>query len=228
MFYNNLCKHIGKENKLIIIFDGPPASGKTTCSIITARKLRFLYLKYKALGPINIVSTLIIRIAPDLSKNPSYIKTKEDPLLLLKSQMLKKIRFIIFLTELLYKIFQVITLIMLSTIYKRLVIDEFFTLRAANYINVYLHKGLSKRQAELLIRIDLALLKALAKHHPIYYIYIDRDTEELKHLWHNREHDKEYSEKYLTLVRLVWKTYKNYISGSAQIHQNLVRFKCYS
>ena len=209
MFYNILYKH--RNKKIIIIFDGPPASGKTTRSIITAQKLRFLYLKYKALGLINIISILLMQIAPNLSKNPSYIKTKEDPLLLLKPQMLEKIRFITFLTELLYKVFQAIKLVMLSTICKGLVIDEFFTLRAANYINVYLYKGLGKRQAELLIRIDLALLKALAKHNSLYYIYLDRDAEELKRLWRNRERDKEYSEKYLTLVRIVWKTYRDRI-----------------
>jgi len=62
-----------------------------------------------------------------------------------------------------------------------------------------------------LIRIDLALLKALAKHNSLYYIYVDRDAEELKRLWRNRERDKEHSEKYLTLVRIVWKTYRDRI-----------------
>jgi len=225
MFYNNLCKRV-MEKRLVIIFDGPPASGKSTYSTIMARKLRVSHLKYKTLGPINVISTFIIRIAPDLSKDPNYVKTKEDPLLLLRSQILKKIRFVTFLTELPYKIFQAIMLILLSILCKGLVIDEFFTLRAANYINVHLHKGLSKQQAELLMRIDLTLLKVLAKLNSVHYIYIDRRNEELKCLWCNREHDKEYSKKYLKLVRLVWKSYKNYISSFAQIHQNLVRSIC--
>ena len=205
MFYN-------RKKRFIIIFDGPPASGKTTRAMITARKLHCLHLKYKALGLVNIISVLIVRIAPDLSKNSSYIKTKEDPILLIKSQILKKMKFIAFLTELLYKMVQIVLLIILSTICRKLVIDEFFALRAANYINIYLHNGLGKRQAELLIRIDLALLKALAKGHSLYYIYVDRETKELRRFWHKRERDKKYSEKYLALVRLVWKAYRNQIN----------------
>ncbi|MEM4452771.1 MAG: hypothetical protein QW182_06170 [Thermosphaera sp.] len=124
---------------------------------------------------------------------------------------------IIFLAEIPYKILQAALLIILSLIYSCLIIDEFLVLRIANYVNVYLHGGLNKWHAELLIRIDLALLRILAKHGTIQYIYIDRCIEELKNLWHKREFDKEYSETYLILVRLVWKTYQTEISSLTQV-----------
>ncbi|MEM0262217.1 MAG: hypothetical protein QXN17_06155 [Nitrososphaerota archaeon] len=108
-------------------------------------------------------------------------------------------------------------LIALSFICSYLVIDEFLVLRIANYVNVYLHGGLSRWQAELLIRTDLALLKVLAKHGNIRYIYIDRPIEELKNLWYKREFNKEYSETYLILVRLIWKIYQPEISRLTKV-----------
>ncbi|MEM2703845.1 MAG: hypothetical protein QXR45_11870 [Candidatus Bathyarchaeia archaeon] len=208
------------ENKSTIIFDGPPASGKTTLSRILAQRFHCPYMHYKALGFINIISTAILRLIRRYSiTQVKPIRTKEDPVLLLEPRLLKRMRWIIFLVELPYKMFQVMMLGILSIICSYLVIDEFFTLRAANYINVYFHGGLSKRQAELLMRIDLALLRTLAKHRGILYIYIDRPVEELKNLWHKREHDKEYSEEYLAIVRLIWKMYQAQISDFAQIQQ---------
>ncbi|MEM2562252.1 MAG: hypothetical protein QXT06_07995 [Candidatus Bathyarchaeia archaeon] len=204
--------------KKFIIFDGPPASGKTTRSRILARKLRCPYLRYKTLGFANILSTIIIRLAPGYSiTRIKHLRTKEDPVLLLDSRLLSKMQLIIFLAEIPYKILQVTLLIVLSLIYSCLIIDEFLVLRIANYVNVYLHGGLSKWHAELLIRIDLALLRVLAKHGTIQYIYIDRCIEELKNLWHKREFNKAYSETYLILVRLIWKTYQTEISSLTRV-----------
>ncbi|MEM0057178.1 MAG: hypothetical protein QXH96_01705 [Candidatus Geothermarchaeota archaeon] len=204
--------------RFIIIFDGPPASGKTTRSRILAQKLRSPYLHYKVLGFVNTLSTIIIRLAPRYSMTRlKHFRTKEDPVLLLDSRLLNKMKLIIFLAEIPYKILQVVLLIALSFICSYLVIDEFLVLRIANYVNVYLHGGLSRWQAELLIRTDLALLKVLAKHGNIRYIYIDRHIEELKNLWYKREFNKEYSETYLILVRLIWKIYQPEISRLTKV-----------
>ncbi|MEM2704802.1 MAG: hypothetical protein QXR45_16775 [Candidatus Bathyarchaeia archaeon] len=207
-------------SKIIFIFDGPPASGKTTLSKRLAQKLHCPYLRYKALGYANIISTVILQLIPRYSIiRIKSIQTKEDPVLLLDSCLLRKMRLIIFLTEIPYKISQAIMLLFLSFIYRFLVIDEFFTLRIANYINVYLHGGLSDWQVKLLIRIDLALLRVLAKHKSILYIYTNRHIEELKKLWHKREYNKKYSEEYLTIVRFIWKMYQETIGDFAQILQ---------
>lgn len=204
------------QKKLVFVFDGPPASGKTTLSEVLARNLRSARFRYKCLGAANIFSAVILRLAQGHSKIQNKpTQMMGDPVLLLNRCLLERIRPIVFITELPYKMFQLIAVAALCLTNRCLVIDEFFVLRAANYINVYLHGGLNWWQSELLMRIDLALLKALAKRRLILYIYIHRHIDDLKKLWRKRENNEEYSEWFLALVRAVWRTHRAQIASLA-------------
>ncbi|MEM4482002.1 MAG: hypothetical protein QXV04_04700, partial [Desulfurococcaceae archaeon] len=197
--------------KFIIIFDGPPASGKTTRSRILVRKLCCPVIQYRAIGLANFISTVIFRLTPAfLETNINHIKG--DPVLFIKRQVLERIRSIIFLTELLYKFLQTLKLLIFSLSFKCLIIDEFFILRTANYINVYLYGGLKKWQVILLMRLDIALLRMLSHIGNLHYTYINRHTNELRRLWYKRSHSKDYpSGKYLMLIQIVWRKNKEII-----------------
>lgn len=199
---------------VVLIIDGPPASGKTTLSKVISSYLNCVRMKYKALGVINIISALLINtIFRRVTLRKELIKRKEDPVLLLDLNILIRLRHVIFLTELVYKALQAFLLIMtlytliLLSFYRQrcLVIDEFLVLRTANYINLHIHGGLSGWHLMLLRRLDMSVFQVLTRCCVLRYIYIDRSLREILDLWNKREMGKPYSYRYLAIVRLVWK-----------------------
>lgn len=202
----------------IILLDGPPASGKTTICKILSKRYCCPCVRYKCLGFANVIAKIILKLTTrDSNLLTCLVSRKEDPILLLGTSFLRKNRHVIFLLEIPYKVLQVILICLLVKVRNCIIIDEFLSLRVANYINMYIHGGLSRCHMEILIRLDLASLITFALSKSAFYIYVDRRLEELERMWSQREHNKEYSRLFLALVRATWKKYKPLICRFVQI-----------
>jgi hypothetical protein len=209
MFYNNLCKHIGKKNKLIIIFDGPPASGKSTIATFLKHSFNAKIYCYKRLGFVNIVAKLLIGIAPHLRVCRFADEHFVDSVMIIDSNLLKKISFLTFYLEIAYKFLQYCLLFMHILTESNVVVDEGPSLGWANYLSLMLSKKVLKPyHVDLLMRLDLQLLRALSRLRRIHMYFIDRSQEKLSILWHRKGSKSPYGIMYASLVRYSFRLFE--------------------
>jgi hypothetical protein len=199
---------------MIVIVDGPPATGKSTIAVLLAKRLDAGIYSFKRLGFVNFLAEFLLRITPSVSmlsgKGVSggfrvieVLKhERRDPILLIDSNFLKGITFIIFLLEIVYKCVRLFFLSVSVLIYRNIVVDEWFSLEWANYYNLVFHKKAFKpRHVEVLMRLDISFLRCLSRAKGIHVYFIDRDWRRLALFWRKRGHVMCYDTKYATLVK---------------------------
>ena len=100
---------------MIIIVDGPPASGKSTIAMYVAKRLGFKVYRFKRLGFLNLYAELLLQISSlrdmlsDMgvhagSRILQVLKRDEkDPILFVSSRFLQRTSLVNFLLEAIYK-----------------------------------------------------------------------------------------------------------------------------
>jgi hypothetical protein len=210
---------------MLVIIDGPPASGKSTLASFLAKKFSARIYSFKRLGFLNLSAELLLRIMPSLSifsgktRRVKVIqelkRERKDPVLFISSSFLQRIASINFLLEVIYKYVRIFSLIILALMYKSIIVDEWFSLEWANYYNLMVYKKAFKpRHVEVLMRLDILFLRFLSKAIRIRVYFIDRDQEKLTLFWRIRGHKMPYDIRYAALTRyffnLFTHTYKEY------------------
>jgi hypothetical protein len=199
---------------VIIVIDGPPASGKSTVATFLVGRFGFKVYSFKRLGFLNLFAELLLRIAPSASMF-SNVKTSEDlkiiqilkreridTILFISSKYLKRMVFINFLLEVVYKLVKFLSIIILALMYRNVVVDEWFSLGWANYYNLMIRReAFRSRHVEVLMRLDIAFLRLLSKVSRVHVYFIDRSQEKLALLWHRRGHITPYDTRFAILVR---------------------------
>jgi hypothetical protein len=201
---------------MIIIIDGPPASGKST--LVRFLKLRYCANTYcyKRLGLNNVFYALLLRIAPGL-QCCRLEGDRVDPITLVDPNYLMKMSILTLILEIIYKCTEYFLLLLLALMDRCLIIDEWFSLGWANYFNLLLFKkALRPSHVIFLMRFDLKFLYMLSRFHKIYYYFIDRSLEKLEMFWCKRENTTPYDIRYTLLVRYSFRLF-NEISGKYRI-----------
>jgi len=192
---------------MIIVVDGPPASGKSTIVEYLRRRHGFSVHRYKRLGLVNTLM-LLLWINLQSKEVKHYIHDKVDPVILVSPSYLEKLSWLLFGLEAVYKCVRYASLLFLALMCRNIVIDEWFSLGWANYFNLMSFKRALKREhVAFLVRIDLASLRVLSKVHDVYYCFIDRSLEKLKSNWHKRGHKVPYDVKFSLLARCAFKLF---------------------
>jgi DNA polymerase III delta prime subunit len=199
---------------VIIIIDGPPASGKSTIAMYLARRLGCRVYRFKRLGFLNLYAELLLKAIilrgifsnvgmPGSPKIVQVLKHEErDPILFISSRFLRRTAFVNFLLEAIYKYVVFFSLIVLISMYKSVVIDEWFSLGWANYYNLLVYKKAFKlMHVEVLVKLDILSLRLLSGMSRVCVYFIDRSWEKLALFWRRRGHITPYDVKYATLVR---------------------------
>ena len=186
---------------MILVIDGPPASGKSTLVRLLARNYRTKTFRYKRLGLINILSTLLLKMME--SKQGCRLGGDcVDPVILVDSKYLKRISALTTTLEVVYKFVMYASLLSLALLKQDLVIDEGASLGWANYLNLMLSKkALKPSQVSILMRLDLVVFRTLARIQKIYYYFVDRDLRELETLWRKRGNIAPYDVKHFLMVK---------------------------
>ena len=199
---------------MIIIVDGPPASGKSTIATFLAKKFSCKVYSFKRLGFLNLYAEFLLHITPSVGMHgnggrsesfkvlQALKRERRDPILFINPRFLEKMTFIAFLLEVIYKCQRFFLLIMLTLTYKCIVVDEGFSLGWANYYNLMAHKKVFKpRHVKVLMRLDISLLRFLSRTKNVHVYFIDRDWSKLALFWRRRGHVTHYDVKYATLVK---------------------------
>ncbi|ADG90845.1 hypothetical protein [Thermosphaera aggregans] len=199
---------------MIIIIDGPPASGKSTIVVFLARRFSFKVYGFKRLGFLNLFAELLLRVilsvsvlsvmkvSEDLKTMQVLKRERRDPILLISSGLLKRIAFIDFLLEAIYKFVRFFLFIILALMCRNVVIDEWFSLGWANYYNLMIRKkAFMPRHVEMLMRLDIMFLRFLSRVSRIRVYFIDRSREKLTLFWRRRGHVTPYDARFAILVR---------------------------
>jgi len=186
---------------MIIIIDGPPASGKST--LIEFLRLRYCIntYSYKRLGLNNVFYALLLRIVPGLQC--CRLKgDRVDPITLVNPTYLMRMPILTLILEIMYKCIEYFLLLLLALMNRCLIIDEWFSLGWANYLSLMLFKkALKHHHVIFLVKLDLNFLYIFSKLHKIYYYFMDRSLGKLEMFWHKRGNIMSYDVKYLLLVR---------------------------
>ncbi|MGC9086687.1 MAG: hypothetical protein ACP5IT_10895, partial [Thermoproteota archaeon] len=201
----------------VIIIDGPPASGKTTLVKFLKHSYNGISYSYKRLGFANILMKMLMKIVPSIGKGMDYDHMRDDPVVIVDIYFLRKISFIIFLSEIMYKFIQYVTIVLLSLISKIVIVDEGPSLGWANYLNLFFYlKCLSSSSVALLMRLDVQALRLLFKLCNVQLYFVDRTQDELNIFWHKRGHKVPYNIKFASIVRysfkLLTEEYKNILT----------------
>jgi hypothetical protein len=199
---------------MILIIDGPPASGKSTIAVFLARRLGSKVYNFKRLGFLNLFAELLLQITPSVSilggkrvhESSKLIQVlkheRRDPLLFISSRFLQRIAFINFLLEVIYKYVRFLSLTVSALMYRNIVVDEWFSLGWANYYNLIVYKKAFKpKHIEVLIRLDIQFLRFLSKISEAHVYFIDREQEKLILFWRRRGHITSYDIRYMILVK---------------------------
>jgi len=189
----------------LVIFDGVPASGKTTM----VRSFRYSHgiksYNYKRLGLVNIATEILMRIAPHLQMNEFICG---DPVMGMDATFLRKISSMILSLEILYKFMQYSLIFLAIFTNKTVVVDEGPSLGWANYLNLLYNKNaLGRNGVVLLMRLDLRFLWFISKFHKVQIYFIDRDQATLNIFWQFKGHKTPYDVRYANMVRYSFKLF---------------------
>ncbi len=199
---------------MIIIVDGPPASGKSTIATFLAKKFSCKVYSFKRLGFLNLYAEFLLHITPSANMHGNVGRSgrfkvlqvvkreRRDPILLINPRFLEKTTFINFLLEVIYKYVRFSLLVASALTSRRIIVDEWFSLEWANYYNLmYYKKAFKPRHVEVLMRLDISLLSFLSGAKRVHVYFIERDWSKLALFWRRRGHVTHYDVKYATLVK---------------------------
>jgi hypothetical protein len=199
---------------VILIVDGPPASGKSTIVMFLAKRLSHKVYTFKRLGLLNLYAEFLLHITPSVDMHGNGERSegfkvlqvlkreRRDPILLISSGLLKRIAFIDFLLEAIYKFVRFFLFIILALMCRNVVVDEWFSLGWANYYNLMIRKkAFMPRHVEMLMRLDIMFLRFLSRVSRIRVYFIDRSREKLTLFWRRRGHVTPYDTRFAILVR---------------------------
>jgi hypothetical protein len=218
---------------MIVIIDGPPASGKSTLASFLAKKFNARIYSFKRLGFLNLSAELLFRIIPSVSmlsgkrvsRRAKVIqmlkRERKDPVLFIDTSFLQKMAFINLLLEVFYKYVRFFLLIVLVLMYRNIIVDEWFSLGWANYYNIAVYKKAFKpKYVKMLIRLDMQILYFLSKINKVFIFFIDRNQEKLTLFWRRRGHIILYDVKYAILARYFFNLFA-YLCEKYKVSVNL-------
>jgi hypothetical protein len=198
----------------VTFVDGPPACGKTTFIAQLRTSLRVRVVGYKAFGLANLLSQWVLRLAPSHRRQGTFDETRDDPILLLDDLMARSLSPVIGVSEVFYKTAQMAKCV-LATAAQQTVVDEGVVLRYANYQNAKQLGRISGQASRILVMMDLAFARALARRRRVLYLYLEADDETLDLRWRKRGHKTKYNLEFARLVREGWSYYRPLLSSSS-------------
>jgi hypothetical protein len=179
-----------------------------------AKRLSYKVYTFKRLGLLNLYAEFLLHITPSVGMHGNGERSegfkvlqvlkreRRDPVLFINSRFLERTTFIAFLLEIIYKCLRFFLLIVSALTYRRIIVDEWFSLGWANYYNLMIRKkAFMPRHVEMLMRLDIMFLRFLSRVSRIRVYFIDRSREKLTLFWRRRGHVTPYDTRFAILVR---------------------------
>jgi len=211
-------------SKVVIVLDGPPASGKTSTAGVLRSRTGAVTVTYKRLGLANVFSTIILHIFPATQGYICPEKLRCDPIMELRREFFQRVSSLVFLSEIIYKIIQQLLILFLVLFSHKVVVDEWFSLGWANYLNLYLQKGFKAEYVDILIRFDVTFLRVVnSLNISLQLIFIDRRINKVEELWRRRGHLIPYDRLFYRLVHLSYNILRNICSELPMCKINVIR-----